>query len=169
MTATLGDILLVFLADRSGTAHELQQRHAATFGPQRAVGVNRVVAALNRQEKLGHIHLLKGATQKSPQVCAPTEAGRLRQRAWILEVPPEPDLAEVLDRVLLAMAAADRATFEAVVERCLAALDASRPRRRARAVVSAPHALAEYDDVVAASLRKWLRGLAGRPRDRDAA
>ncbi len=169
MTATLGDILLVFLADRPATAYELQQRHAATFGPQRAVGVNRVVAALNRQEKLGHIHLLRGVTRKAPQVCATTEAGRLRQRAWILEVPPGPGVAEVLDRVLLAMAAADRATFEAVVQRCLAAMEASRSRRRARPVVSAPNALAEYDDVVAASLRKWLRGLAGRPRERDAA
>ncbi|GAA2710216.1 hypothetical protein [Actinoplanes palleronii] len=169
MAATLGDILLVFLADWPATAYELQQRHATTFGAERAVDVTRVMAALSRQEKLGYVELRKGAARKSPRTCALTEAGRLRQRAWILDVPDELSGAEILDRVLLAMAATDRPTFEAVVEQCLTALDAQLPRRRHRAVVSAPYALAEYEDVVAASTRKWLRELVGRRRERDAA
>ncbi|WIN00624.1 hypothetical protein ACTOB_004339 [Actinoplanes oblitus] len=169
MTATLGDILLVFLADRPATPHELQQRHATTFGPEQVVGINRVVAALNRQEKLGHVRPLDGAARRGPRVCALTDAGRDRQRAWLLDVPDRLTRAEVLDRVLLTMAATDRATFEAVIAGCLAVLEPQRRRRPARARVSAPYALAEYEDAVTATLCEWLRDLAGRTRERDAA
>ncbi|WP_189330257.1 hypothetical protein [Actinoplanes ianthinogenes] len=162
-------MLLVFLADRPATPHELQQRHAGTFGPQRAVGINRVVAALSRQEKLGHVRLLNGATRRAPRVCTLTDSGRERQHAWILDVPGRLTPAEVLDRVLLTMAATDRATFEEVIARCLAVLEPQRRRRTTRAMVSAPHALAEYEDAVTSTLCTWLRDLSGRTRDRDAA
>jgi DNA-binding PadR family transcriptional regulator len=172
MTATLGDLLLVFLADRPGTAFDLQQRHAHTFGPDRVVDVTRVGAALNRQERLGHVRTAAVASPGSRRVCTLTDAGRVRQRAWMLDVPDDPAGADVVDRVLLAMAAADRATFDAVVGACLAALEAQRQRvagHHTVAVVSARQARAELDDIMADSVLTWLRWLAGRPRGRDAA
>ncbi|GAA4607660.1 DNA-binding PadR family transcriptional regulator [Actinoplanes octamycinicus] len=169
MTATLGDMLLVFLADRPATPYELQQRHAATFGPEHAVGINRVVNAVNRQERLGHVRLLNGAARRAPRVCTLTETGRERQRAWLLDIPQQLTRSEVLDRVLLTMAAADRETFETVIAGCLAVLEPQRRRRHTTATVSAPHALAEYEDAVTGALCKWLRDLSGRTRDRDAA
>ncbi len=168
MTATLGDILLVFLADGPGSAYELRQRHARTFGADRAVDVLRVVAALTRQERLGHV---RTGGRRGPRTYTLTEAGQLRQRAWILDVPPEAGGQDVLDRVLLAMAATDRATFDAVVASCLVALESqrTRPASRRREVVSAPDARAELEAMMASSAIKWVRHLAGRRRERDAA
>lgn len=168
MTATLGDILLVFLADGPGSAYELRQRHSRTFGPDRAVDVLRVVAALTRQERLGHV---RNSGRRGPRTYTLTEAGVLRQRAWIREVPPESTGQEVLDRVLLAMAATERSTFDAVVAACLAVLEAQRARAgsRKREVVSAQDARAELEAMMASSAIKWVRHLAGRRRERDAA
>ncbi|MEV4348762.1 hypothetical protein AB0J83_30260 [Actinoplanes sp. NPDC049596] len=168
MTATLGNILLVFLADRPGTAHELQQRHAQTFGRERSVDIARVLAALRRQDRLGHVGTEAANRPRSPLIFSLTDAGYARQRAWMLGVPPDVTGEDVIVRVLLATAAADRETFEAVIDSCLAAL--KRPSRRAATpVLEAHNALAEYEDALTASLRSWLRRLAGRPRVRDAA
>ena len=173
MTAILGDILLVFLADRPGTAYDLTQRHAQTFGPERAVDVLRVVAALNRQERLGTVRpSTRKALPRAPRLYTPTDAGLDRQRAWLLGVPGDGTDQEVLDRVLLAMAATDRATFDAVVAACLSALESRRPRpgtRRRPATLSAGEARAELEAAMAASAIGWVRRLAERPRERDSA
>jgi DNA-binding PadR family transcriptional regulator len=172
MTATLGDLLLVFLADRPGTAYDLQQRHAQTFGSQRAVDVTRIGATLNRQERLGYVRTAAATAQSSRRVCTLTETGHHRQRSWLLEIPHDLSEADVIDRVLLAMTAADRATFDTVVAGCLATMETQRRRagsRRQQPVRSAQHARAELDDMVASSVRAWLRQLAGRARWRDAA
>ncbi|XVV15911.1 hypothetical protein ACQP2X_16635 [Actinoplanes sp. CA-131856] len=169
MTATLGNILLVFLADRPGTAHELQQRHAQTFGRERSVDIARVLAALRRQERLGYVGTEAPAQPRRPVVCFLTDAGHARQRAWMLGVPADVTGEDVMARVLLATAAADRETFDAVIESCLTALKSQRSRTRRPAMLEAGSALTEYEDAVAASLVAWLRRLAGRPRRRDAA
>ncbi|GIE29433.1 hypothetical protein Ait01nite_024780 [Actinoplanes italicus] len=172
MTATLGDLLLVFLADRPGTAYDLQQRHVQTFGPDRVVDVTRVGAALNRLERLEYVRTAAVVRPGTRRVCTLTDAGRARQRAWLLDVPENPTGGDVVDRVLLAMTAADRVTFDAVVGSCLAALEAQRQRadgHRTMAAVSARQARAELDDIMADSVLTWLRWLAGRPRGRDAA
>ncbi|MEU8817532.1 hypothetical protein [Actinoplanes sp. NPDC048796] len=169
MTATLGNILLVFLADRPGTAHELQQRHAETFGRERSVDIARVLAALRRQERLGSVGTEAASQPRRPVVCFLTDAGYARQRSWMLGVPPDVTGEDIIVRVLLATAAADRETFDAVIESCLTALKSQRSRSRRAAVLEAGSALAEYEDTVAASLQTWLRRLAGRPRRRDAA
>ncbi|BCY11450.1 hypothetical protein [Actinoplanes sp. L3-i22] len=173
MTATLGDILLVFLADRPGTAYDLTQRHAQTFGSARSVDVLRVVAALNRQERLGHVRTSTRKTlPKAPRLYTPTDAGLARQRTWILDVPAGSSAPDVLDRVLLAMVASERATFDAVVAACLAVLEAQRPRPRSRrreSVLSARHARAELEAAMASSTISWVRDLGERPRERDTA
>jgi DNA-binding PadR family transcriptional regulator len=172
MTATLGDLLLVFLADRPGTAYDLQQRHAQTFGADRVVDVTRVGATLNRLERLGYVRTAAVTRPGTRRVCTLTDAGRARQRAWMLDVPESPGGTDVVDRVLLATTAADRVTFDAVVGACLAVLEAQRQRaasHRTVAAVSARQARAELDDIMADSVLTWLRWLAGRPRGRDAA
>ncbi|GIF09062.1 hypothetical protein [Actinoplanes siamensis] len=166
MTTTLGDTLLVFLADRPGTAYDLRQRHAQTFGERGAVDVLRVVAALKRLERLGHVRTGGSKTFTL------TDTGHRRQRSWILDVSRDASGQDILDRVLLAMAATERETFDAVVASCLAVLESRRPRggpRGPEPLVSAPRARAELDAVMAASALKWVRHLAGRPRERDAA
>ncbi|XVU28764.1 hypothetical protein ACQPZJ_17415 [Actinoplanes sp. CA-054009] len=169
MTATLGNILLVFLADRPGTAHELQQRHAQTFGRERSVDIARVLAALRRQERLGYVGT-ETSRPRRPLTCFLTDAGYEHQRSWMLDVPPGVTGEDVIVRVLLATAAADRETFDAVIDSCLRTLKAQRPGgRRSRPVLAAGNALAEYEDALSTSLQAWLRRLAGRPRERDAA
>ncbi|MFI1996359.1 hypothetical protein [Actinoplanes sp. NPDC020271] len=169
MTATLGDILLVFLADSPGSAYELRQRHAQTFGADRGVDVLRVVASLTRQERLGHVRA--SGRRRGPRTYTLTENGQRRQRAWMLDVPADASGPDVLDRVLLAMAATDRVTFDAVVASCLVALESqrARPASRRREVVSAPDARAELEAMMASSAIRWVRHLAGRRRERDAA
>ncbi|MEU4623641.1 PadR family transcriptional regulator [Actinoplanes sp. NPDC023801] len=172
MTATLGDLLLVFLADRPGTAYDLQQRHTQTFGPDRVVDVTRVGATLNRLERLGYVRTAAVVRPGTRRVCTVSDAGRARQRAWLLDVPAGPAGTDVVDRVLLAMTAADRATFDAVVGACLTAMQAQRQRaagHNTAVAVSAPAARAELDDIMADSVLTWLRRLAGRPRGRDVA
>ncbi|BCY11529.1 PadR family transcriptional regulator [Actinoplanes sp. L3-i22] len=171
MAATLGEILLVFLADRFGTPYELQQRHGQTFGPQEAVDVTRVMQALARQERLGNVRLAPVRSGKQ-RVYALTEAGRRRQRAWIVDVPGNAGGADLVARVLLAMTATDRETFDAVVAACLAVVAAQRrdvsglPAVR---VMSPLRARAKFDDAVSTSLVVWLHDLAAQPRERDAA
>ncbi|MFC4063679.1 hypothetical protein [Actinoplanes subglobosus] len=171
MTATLGDILLVFLADRPGTAHDLQQRHAQTFGQQRAVDVTRVGATLRRLERQGHVRDLTTAKLAIRRICTVTDAGRQRQRSWLLDVPAEMTGPEAVDRVLLAMTASDRATFEQVAAACVATLEARHQReaRMPRPVMSARYALEEFEDVVTVSAITWISDLTGRCRERDAA
>jgi DNA-binding PadR family transcriptional regulator len=171
MTATLGDILLVFLADEPGTAYELQQRHAQTFGAQRAVDVMRVVSTLNRQERLGYVGTRRrSASTRTPRIYTLTEAGRRRQQSWIVDVPGDVSGPDVVDRVLLATAASGRTTFDAVLASCLTVLESQRPRtgsRKRDPVISARHARAELEAVVTSSVIKWMRELTGRPRERD--
>jgi DNA-binding PadR family transcriptional regulator len=170
MTATLGDILLVFLADDPGTAHDLQQRHAQTFGPERAVDVLRVVNALARLERLGLIRTSPRKSLPRARSYTVSEAGRRRQQSWILEMPPAAGGQDVIERILLAMAATDRATFDAVVASCLSVLESQRLPAEAREqepVMSVRRVRAEFEDAMTASALTWVRQLAGRPRERD--
>lgn len=172
MTATLGDILLVFLADRPGSSHDLTQRYAQTFGPERAVDVLRVGQTLSRQERLGYVQIGNRRALSKLRLYALTEAGLRRQRAWIADLPAGSNAQDALDRVLLATAASDRATFDAVAAAALAVLESRRPQAGSRGlerVVSAQHARDELEAAMASSAIDWVRHLAARTRDRDAA
>jgi DNA-binding PadR family transcriptional regulator len=169
MTSTLGDVVLVLLGDRPAGAHELRQRHAEALGPHRQVDITRVVATLTRQERLGYIRTDPALSRGSRRVWALTEAGDRRQRSWILAAGPDTDHDDILVRVLLAVAATDRATFDAVIAAGLRILEQRRRRSPAgrAGAVTAPQALAEFDRALAVTTIDWLRRLRGRPRERD--
>jgi DNA-binding PadR family transcriptional regulator len=168
MTTTLGDAVLVLLGDRPATAHELHRRHAEALGPQRQVDITRVVATLTRQERLGYIRA--EAMARGPRrVWALTEAGRRRQRSWILEAGPATGHEDIVVRALLAVAAADRDTLDTVIAGGLRTLERRRRHAPARRTgpVSAPQALADFDEALAVTTLDWLRRLRGRPREQD--
>ena len=168
MTTTLGDAVLVLLGDRPATAHELHRRHAETLGPQRQVDITRVVATLTRQERLGYIRADEALSRGQRRVWALTEAGRRRQQSWILESTPDAGHEDIVVRALLAVAAADRDTFDTVIAAGLRTLELRRrPAARRTGPVSAPQALADFDHALAVTTLDWLRHLRGRRREQD--
>ncbi|WP_203818052.1 hypothetical protein [Paractinoplanes ferrugineus] len=166
----LADVLLVLLGDRPGTAHEIQCRHADTFGPHERVDISRVTWTLGRQERLGLVRSRATPAQPRRRSWALTDAGARRQRMWLLRVPAEFTPDDVRIRVLLAVAATDRATFDMVVQVCLAQLELSRLRAApapASADLSPASARAELTDAALAAEVAWLRSLHTRRRARD--
>jgi DNA-binding PadR family transcriptional regulator len=169
MTVALGDVLLVLLGDGPATAHELRLRHAETFGAADSVDIARIVPALNRQEKLGYARTdgMPGR-QRRFQL---TEAGRRRQRAWLLDVRGDVGLAEIRTRALLAVAVTDRATFDTLIGSYLATLELQRMRAgagSARSPLSVRAARDTHDGLLAAATLDWLRELRAGRRVRDA-
>jgi hypothetical protein len=87
---------------------------------------------------------------------------------WLLRVPPDAGADEVRTRVLLAIEATDRATFDMVVSVCLAHLELSRLRTDIhREALSAEAARAELTDATLAAEVGWLQSLRTRQRQRD--
>jgi DNA-binding PadR family transcriptional regulator len=171
MTVTLGDILLVFLADQPATAFELQKRYVDTFGTEHAVDVTRVMAVLTRQERSGLVRPETARRASTQRLRALTEAGHRRQRSWLLDVRRDTGTDEILTRVLLALTAADRPTFDTVTGSCLAVLELRRLHARtthpAADALSARQARAQFDETIAASMLEWLGKLRNSPRKRD--
>ena len=169
MTA-LGDVLLVLLSDGGGTAHDIQRRHAATFGPDHSVDIARVTWTLSRQERLGFVRSAGSPTQARQRHWELTEEGSRRQRMWMLRMPSDVSTDDVCTRVLLAIEATDRPTFEMVLSVCLAHLELTRLRAdpAARdAPLTAEAARAELGDATLASEVGWLQMLRTRQRVRD--
>jgi len=168
--AALGDVLLVLLGGGPGTAHDLQQRHAATLGPDHVVDVTRVAWTLSRLERHGDVQ--SGPMPGRPKQLrfALTEAGDHKQRTWMLGLPADATPEEIRTRVLLAVEATDRSTFEMVVAVCLARLEVGRrqavPAHRGRAI-TAETARAELAEASATAQLAWLRQLSARHRERD--
>lgn len=168
--AALGDVLLVLLGDRPGTAHDLQQRHNATFGPAERVDISRVSWTLTRQERLGFVRAANASRPAKQLQFELTDAGVRRQRMWMLRVPADFTPDDIRSRVLLAVTATDRSTFETVVAVCLALLELHRLRTeepQPAAVLSPASARAELADAALAAQLSWLQNLRSRPRDRD--
>ena len=130
MDSALGNVLLVLLSDRPATAHDLHRRHTDTFSDQYPVDISRVAITLSRLERLGHVRSSRTPSPDKRKVCDLTETGRRQQRAWMLEIPPESGPPEVVLRVLLAVAAADRPTLDAVLDSCIAVMGRRHDRRR---------------------------------------
>ncbi|WP_433378457.1 hypothetical protein ACQPZX_11720 [Actinoplanes sp. CA-142083] len=166
---TLGDVLLVLLADRGGTAHDIQRRHAGTFGSGQRVDISRVAWTLSRHERLGLVRSAASPTHARQRRYEITETGERRQRMWLLRVPPDAGAEEVRTRVLVAIEATDRATFEMVVSVCLAHVELSRLRTEPSqaAALSAESARAELSDATLAAEVGWLHNLRTRRRQRD--
>jgi hypothetical protein len=166
----LGDVLLVLLADSGGTAHDIQRRHAATFGADQSVDIARVTWTLTRQERLGFVRSAASPTHARQRRWELTEEGSRRQRMWMLRIPADFSAEDVRTRVLLAIEATDRATFEMVLSVCLAQLELTRLRAepgRPGAPLTADAARAELADAGLAAEVTWLQNLRLRRRDRD--
>jgi len=166
----LGDVLLVLLADSGGTAHDIQRRHAATFGTDQSVDIARVTWTLTRQERLGFVRSAAFPTHARQRRWELTEEGSRRQRMWMLRMPSDFSAEDVRTRVLLAIEATDRATFEMVLSVCLAQLELTRLRAdpgRPGAALTADAARAELADAGLAAEVTWLQNLRLRQRDRD--
>lgn len=169
---TLGDVLLVLLADQGGTAHDIQQRHAGAFGPEKRVDISRVTWTLTRQERLGFVRAAASPARSRQRRYELTETGDRRQRMWLLRVPPDADAEDVRTRALLAIEATDRATFDMVIQVCLAHLELSRLRAdpgQPDAALSTQSARAELTDATLAAEVRWLQSLRTRQRQRDRA
>jgi DNA-binding PadR family transcriptional regulator len=168
--AALSDVLLVLLADRPGTSHQLQGRHIEALGPDARVDITRIAWTLARQERLGLVRTTAASAQAKQRVYALTEAGSRRQRMWLLRLPADAGPDDIRTRVLLAVEATDRDTFETVVAVCLAHLELSRlpgdPDGREPALTSQV-ARTELADASLAAQLDWLRRLRARPRKRD--
>jgi len=169
MTA-LGDVLLVLLADSGGTAHDIQRRHNAAFGSEQRVDISRVTWTLTRQERLGFVRSAASPAHARQRNYELTETGARRQRMWLLRVPADFTADDVRIRVLLAIEAADRATYEMVVSVCLAHLELSRLRpehSHPQRPLSAEVARAELADAALLAEVAWLQSLRARHRERD--
>jgi len=171
VAVTLGDLLLVLLGDVSASAHQVQQRHAATFGSLYPAEITRVMPVLRRQAAFGYIRPGGTAARNNQPVWQLTETGRHRQHAWQLDIRPGADSHELLIRVLLAVEAADRGTYEAVIDTCLAMVEQRRNQSRLRRgpMLATADVRAEFARVESAALVEWLRKLRGRYRRRDQA
>jgi len=163
----LGDVLLVLLAAGSGTAHDLQLRHAATVGPDQRVEVTRIGWALRRAERNGDVRSTAAPRRPKQRLFELTTAGEQRQRAWLLGVPADATAEDILVRVLLAVETADRATFDELVAVCLARLEARVLPAHHGGTVSARTAREELAEASASAELAWLRELSARPRERD--
>jgi DNA-binding PadR family transcriptional regulator len=171
MAATLGDILLVLLDGDPLTAHELHQRHQATFAAIYPVDIARVIASLNRQSGAGYVHAGGTPARSRQRLWQLTEAGRRRRDQWLLDIRPDLEIHEVVVRTLAAFEGADRATFDRLVDACTAVLERRRLLARAelRSAFAVEDARAEFLRAELTTTVEWLRGLRTRPRDRDAA
>ena len=167
--AALSDVLLVLVGAEPGTAHDIQRRHARAFGADQSVDVTRVVKTLAREERLGSV--TTASTGRAQQrLYALTEAGDRRQRAWMLRVPAGAGADDIRVRVLLALAAADRVTYESVLSACVAHLELLRPRTdppAPDAALSPEEARRELADAYLNAQLVWVRDLRARRRDRD--
>ncbi|WP_033341554.1 hypothetical protein [Catenuloplanes japonicus] len=166
MTTTLADVLLVLLSDGPRTVQDLHQRHRDTLGPARQVDITRVVSTMTRLERLGHIRPDAARSRAQYRVWTVTDAGHRSWRAWILDVRAGAAQEDIVVRALLALAATDRPTYETVIAACTACLETRRHHPRRRRPLSAPDALDDLDDAVAATALRWLRRLRTRPRAR---
>jgi hypothetical protein len=125
---------------------------------------------MTRQERLGYVRTVRELSRER-RVMSLTDAGRRRQRSWLLDIGPATEHEDVLVRVLLAVVATDRPTFDTVIGACRAVLEVRRLRATARRVVtfSAADARAEFEDALLATTLDWLRDLQSRKRKRDRA
>ena len=170
MAALLGDVLLVLLADRGGTTHEIQRRHATTFGDAESVDISRISWTLTRQERLGLVRSAASPTHARQRRFELTDAGARRQRMWLLRVPPDATPDDISTRALLAIEAVDRSTFDMVISVCLTHLELTRLRTAPTtpdAPISAETARAELTDATLAAEVAWLQSLQSHPRERD--
>ncbi|MEU7869980.1 PadR family transcriptional regulator [Dactylosporangium sp. NPDC049140] len=164
MTVALDDVVLVLLAEGPSSAYELWQRHTAVFGEARKVDLSRVMISVNRLERAGLIRIEAPATVRHGSAnrlaCWLTAEGRRRQAAWLCAVGPDTAVDDLYVRGMLAVDAANPATFDTFLASGLAATRL----RISRLATAGDHdpalrARAAFDQEVARALALWLNQL----------
>lgn len=162
MSLSLEDVLLILLHDRPTTAFELHGRYQQVFGNQAAVNFSRVLAAVNRLRRTGHVGdgrtIPSSARTANRTVLALTEAGRHRRRIRLITVHADATADDIVALGLLALDTAERADFDEFVDRALAVL---RLRQGLRTTSHWPveAARAAFEREVMQALVAWLTQL----------
>lgn len=163
MALALEDILLVLLHQRPATAFDLHARHQRTFGGQHTIGLGRVLAAVNRLRRTGHLVEARSAPASARTanrtLLTLTEAGRQRQKARLINVEAGSTPEDILTQGLLALDAAEQADFDEFVFRALALMRLRQGRRAAERPSPAEAARVAFDQEVTRALVVWLHQL----------
>ncbi|MBB5873409.1 DNA-binding PadR family transcriptional regulator [Allocatelliglobosispora scoriae] len=168
MTLALDEILLVLLSREPASAYDLQRRHTQIFDSHRPVELGRVQAAVNRLERSGYLYVdtvtpLAKGYQNRP-ACALTVSGRRRQRSWLADVPEGASIEEFYVRGVLAVASADRETFDAFLRSSLTVIRQRQQGLADPAPDSPPalHAKVAFEQQMTGALLAWLQLLPGQ-------
>jgi hypothetical protein len=160
----LDDVLLALLGGHDSSAWELMQRHGEIFGGAR-LDIVRVMAAVTRLERAGCLRVDTAVPARmasgNRRTCSLTAAGRARQRAWLCDLPAGAGIEDVYVRGMLAVEAADEATFEAFIRNALA-FTRSRMHALADDVAGAgavTRAKAAFERETVRALALWLHQL----------
>ncbi|GAA2358389.1 hypothetical protein Cme02nite_34480 [Catellatospora methionotrophica] len=163
MALSLEDVLLIMLHARPTTAFDLHARHQQTFGHQGAVGLGRVLAAVNRLRRTGHLVEDRAAAASTRTanrtLLTLTEAGRRRQRTRLVTVEPAATPDEIVAQGLLALEAAEPADFDEFTHRALALLRLRQGERAAVPPSAIEAARVSFDQEVLRALVVWLHQL----------
>lgn len=171
----LDDVLLALLGGRDSSAWELRQRHDEIFGSARRMDIVRVMAAVTRLERSGFLRVDAAVPARmasgNRRTCSLTAAGRQRQRAWLCDLPPDVSIEDVYVRGMLAVEAADEATFDTFVRNGLAV---TRARMLALGDDAAggeavTRAKAAFERETVRALAMWLHQLPDHRHPRSAA
>nr|BFE60395.1 hypothetical protein GCM10020063_049210 [Dactylosporangium thailandense] len=164
MTVVLDDVVLVLLAEGPSSAYDLWHRHSAIFGSARRVDLSRVMISVTRLERAGLLRveapttLRHGSGNRLP--CWLTAEGRRRQAAWLCAVDPDTDVDDLYVRGMLAVDAANPATFDAFLSNSLTATRTRISRLAAGEDGDPAHrARTAFDQEVARALALWLNQL----------
>ncbi|WP_238009500.1 hypothetical protein KZZ52_27130 [Dactylosporangium sp. AC04546] len=166
MAVALDDILLVLLGRRDASAYDLWHRHIAILGAGRRVDIVRVMAAVSRLERGGLLRVEPPQEVRKEswnrRRCQLTPAGRRRQAAWLCAISSDIDADDMYVRGILAVEAADQATFTAFLENAQVAIR-SRQRQLAELERGAGSAVEQasigFNQEVTRALLLWLHQL----------
>ncbi|GIF98882.1 hypothetical protein [Catellatospora citrea] len=162
MTFTLEDIVLVLLHQQPSTAFDLQARHQRIVGNRGAVGLPRILAAVNRLRRTGDL-----VEDRSPPVSARlanrtmlsvTEAGRARQKARLITVDTNSTAEDLVLQGLLALDA-DRADFDEYIFRAQALLRLRQAQLDARPASAVEAARVAFEREILRAVVVWLHQL----------
>jgi DNA-binding PadR family transcriptional regulator len=168
VTVAVEDAVLVLLGDRSRSAFEVWQEHSRIFAGTWRVDIRRVMDAVVKLERSGLVHVEPATrarqTSGNRRACQVTPAGRRRQAEWLCGVTPDLAIEDMYIRGMLAVDAADPATFETFRATSLTCVEKRikdlGPAKATDLVVGATVA---FDREVTRALARWLRAL---PRHR---
>ncbi len=171
----LDDVLLALLGGRDSSAWELMQRHDEIFGSAHRMDIVRVMAAVTRLERSGFLRVDAAVPARrasgNRRTCSLTAVGRQRQRAWLCELAEDVSIEDVYVRGMLAVGAADEATFDTFVRN---GLTVTRARMLSlgddtAGAAAVTRAKAAFERETVRALAMWLHQLPDHRHPRSAA